>query len=87
MVFGFGGFNFWKLARNHPDQIFSILNDDPAWKIFLSKPPGGYRSNLSEGEWHGPFKLYVPSVGSTVTIFGNDPEYLESQESIRKQLS
>lgn len=75
-----GKLKFWKLAKNDPELVYSFFTSDDSFVVFDNKPSDGYRANLPSGEWDGPFRLYVPSKNTFVTIFGRVPEYQIAQE-------
>ena len=79
-----GNLNFWKLAKNHPEDAYSFFTGDDSFVIFDSKPPDGFRANLPSGEWDGPFRLHIPSRNKFVTIFGRAPEYQIAQEEFMR---
>ena len=79
-----GNLNFWKSAKNHPEEAYSLFSSDDSFVVFDSKPPDGFRANLPSGEWDGPFRLHVPSRNKFVTIFGRVPEYQIAQEEFMR---
>ena len=76
-----GNIKFWKVANSYPEEAYAFFQGNNCFVVFDGEPPGGYRANLPEGEWDGPFKLPVPSKGIVVTIYGRAPEYQNAQEN------
>jgi len=81
-----GNLDFWKIANSNPDVAFKFFESNAHFTVFLEKPSGGYRNNLPEGEWAGPFKLYVPSIQKSVTIYGSVPDYENEEEEFLRSL-
>ena len=82
-----GNLKFWKLAKEHPDRAYAFFEDNDAFVVFIDKPEGGYKSNLSHGEWDGPFKLHVPSINQFITIYGRVPEYKTAQQNFMRSIN
>jgi len=82
----FGNVKFWKAAKDNPDEAFLFINMDENFFVFSRKPDSGYRANLPEGDWVGPFKLHVPSCRQTFTIYGKSPGYVDSQKKFLKNV-
>ena len=76
-----GRFDFWKVAGGHPDEVFEMFQQHDCWCVFVEKPQGGYKSELPDGEWDGPFKLAVPKLGGQIiTVYGKVPDYKKAQQ-------
>lgn len=76
-----GKLDFWKSANAHADEAFDMFNQEDCWRVFYEKPQQGYKSELPEGDWDGPFIFVVPRLGNQrITIFGNSPEYQKTQQ-------
>lgn len=50
---------FWTLVRQYPDLAQAWFEQDDCWQIFLTKPPGGYRTIVPEALFAGPFDIVV----------------------------
>lgn len=75
-----GNLDFWKIATSVPDLAYLYFKENECWFVFEDKPSSGFRNNLPQGEWDGPFKLVVPMLGGkTITIFGKVPDYIQSE--------
>ena len=81
-----GNLNFWKVVNRHPEKAYAFFQSNNSFVVFNGEPSGGYRANLPEDEWDGPFRLYVPSQGRFVIIYGQVPEYQIAQEHFIKSL-
>jgi hypothetical protein len=68
-----GNLDFWKQAANHPDLAFIFFKVEKCW--FLDQVP----ADVQRSKLAGPFRLFVPSVGRHVKVWGLHPDYLESQ--------
>ena len=82
-----GNIKFWKAVSGHPEEAYLFFQNNSCFIIFDVKPPGGYLTNLPAGEWEGPFKLYVPSIDKTLTIYGRTPEYQIAQKDFTRNFS
>ena len=81
-----GNLNFWSLANKNQEFAYLFFKMNDCFIIFENEPPGGCRANLPAGTWDGPFKLFVPSVGKAITIYGRAPDYLQMQDGFIKSL-
>ena len=82
-----GRLDFWKVASKHPDAVFEMFQQHDCWHVFVDKPEDGYKSELADGEWDGPFKLAIPSLGSRlVTVYGKVPEYEKTQQEFMDKI-
>lgn len=81
-----GNLSFWKVANSNPDEAYLFFEASAHFTVFIDKPSGGYRNALSDGDWDGPFKMYVPSIGKSVTIYGQAPMYEAEQEEFLRSL-
>lgn len=76
-----GNLDFWKLAAKYPDSAYQLFKGEDCWLIFEDKSLARNRNNFPPGEWDGPFKLSVPTLGSKViTVYGKVPDYVQSQQ-------
>ena len=80
-----GNIDFWKIASRYPEEAYSFFMENENFLVFDEKPQNGYRNHLPQGNWNGPFKLYVPSKGVTVTIYGRYPGFIDAQNEFAKR--
>ncbi len=81
-----GNRKFWKIANSNPEDAYRFFDSSHYFTVFIDKPSGGYRNALPDGDWDGPFKMYVPSIGKSVTIYGQVPEYEAEQEEFLRSV-
>ena len=82
-----GSPTFWKAVAAKPEAAMMLFKLDwNRWQVFQEEPVGGYRSVTPQAEWVGPFRLYVPSLGKTVVIFGRANGLEEAQRVMLEQL-
>lgn len=87
IIFRQGRFDFWKVAGKHADDAFEMFQQQDCWHVFVEKPMGGYRGELPDGEWDGPFKLAIPKLGNRlITVFGKVPDYEDAQQQFIDKL-
>ena len=73
---------FWKLTRKYPAEALHMFRTEDCWRVFQSKPPGGYESQLpgAANEWVGPLRVMDPSTHNLVVVFGKSSEIEASQD-------
>lgn len=76
-----GALGFWRLAGRNPDAAYDHLVSDRCWTVFENGIPDGDRSVFPSAEWDGPFRLWVPKLGSQIVVFGRVGEYEKSQQA------
>jgi hypothetical protein len=70
----YGGSSFWRLVGKHPDRAYEFFQRESCW--FVDALP----SDIARDQLTGPFKVFVPSIGRTINIWGLNPAYLESEK-------
>lgn len=82
LAFTYGGSSiskrFWRTASKYPEAAYQWFTAESCWQIADTRP---------SAEWCGPFKLYVPSIGKMVCVYGRIPDYEQSQRSFLVQVS
>lgn len=69
---------FWRAASKYPEAAYQWFTAESCWQIVNTRP---------SAEWCGPFKLYVPSIGKMIHVYGRVPDYEQSQHSFLVQVS
>ncbi len=70
-----GNFSFWKLVTKIPDEAYHWSKSEPTW--FVSEE--GDEEPPTRGEYTGPFRLAVPSLGRTIKIYCRNDQIEQSQ--------
>lgn len=82
-----GNPTFWRMVAAKPEAALMLFKLDwNRWQVFEEEPAGGYRNVAPQAEWAGPFRLYIPSRGKTVVIFGRAVGLDEAQRVMLEQL-
>lgn len=69
-----GNLSFWKLAAKFPEEALEHVLNDPAWVVL-------HKSESAPGAgFTGPFLLAVPSLGSTLKLYGREDQIEASQQ-------
>jgi hypothetical protein len=83
-----GRLDFWKVASNHPDDVYEMFQQQDCWLVFVEKPEGGYKNELPDGEWDGPFNLAIPKLGGRlITVYGRVPDYEAAQQQFMDKMN
>jgi len=75
-----GNIRFWRTVNSNPEEALQFFQGSSAFCVFELEPPGGFRNSLPPGDWDGPFRIVVPALGKTITVFGRVPEYIAEQD-------
>lgn len=67
-----GNLDFFKIASINPDEFYSFIVDNDAWRLSKSS-----EKNI---KLEGPFLLYVPKLGKRIKYYGVIGLYEKSQE-------
>lgn len=65
-----GNLRFWKIVNLDPDEFYNFIKDNDAWRLSDKDP---------EVELDGPYRLYVPSLGKQIKIYGVIGMFEDSQ--------
>lgn len=76
-----GNFNFWKEVKNDPDAFYGYFLESKAWYV-IDGIHNRDKPIPNESDWDGPYRLVVPSLNKTVTIYGKVGQYKEEQLKI-----
>jgi hypothetical protein len=68
---------FWRAAAKYPEAAYQWFTAESCWHIGDSPP---------STDWTGPFRLYVPSVGRMIRIYGRSPDIEESQQKFLQRV-
>lgn len=77
-----GSLKFWQLAARHPNEAMIFFATRDCFFVDLS---GSVDKKSLGTNWVGPFLFSVPSVNSTVKIYGRNPDYLIAQQEFVKK--
>ena len=75
-LFKLGRISFWRLAAKYPDDFYTFIKIKSYWFA-------GYKPSVRNVT--GPFKLYVPFLGSTTNLYC-EPDKLEGSQDEFRQL-
>ena len=67
---------FWRAAASYPDAAYQWFTSEECWHVATE---GGSDSRPS-ADWSGPFRLYVPSLGRMIRVYGRYPDLEQSQK-------
>jgi hypothetical protein len=67
---------FWRVAATYPEAAYQWFTIEDCWHVISDASAEGPPS----GDWTGPFRLYVPSLGHRIRIYGRHPDFEQSQE-------
>jgi len=73
-----GKLSFWKLAAKYPDLVYQHFLKEECW--FVDEVP----TNIDKEDIVGPFKLFVPKLGRSITIYGIADQVDNSQAELMK---
>lgn len=83
-----GNIDFWKFISRDPETAYTFFCKNDCFKVFEDVPVEGFKARLPDGEWDGPFKIFLPSKNKTITIYGLVPRYkIEQEKFISKMRS
>lgn len=85
VVFKKGNYAFWRKAQRQPDMAYHYFLENECWRV-EDDVHDHEQPSRANGRWHGPFKLIVPSIGRTVTIYGKVGLYESSQDILEALL-
>lgn len=85
MILRPGALGFWRLVARNPDAAYDHLLSHRCWKVFENGIPERDPATFPSAEWDGPFRLWVPKLGSQVIVFGRVGEYERSQEEFMQR--
>jgi hypothetical protein len=75
-----GNLRFWQLVAKHPHLAFIFFKVEKCW--FIDEVP----KDVAAANLVGPFRVFIPSVGRLVTLWGLHPDYLESEDRFAEGL-
>jgi hypothetical protein len=67
---------FWRAAATYPEAAYQWFTIEDCWRVVSDS---GADAGRPSAEWTGPFRLYVPSLGRTIRVYGRYPELEQSQ--------
>jgi hypothetical protein len=67
---------FWRVVVTYPEAAYQWFTIEDSWHVVSDASQGSPPS----GDWTGPFRLYVPSLGRWIRIYGRHPDLEQSQE-------
>ena len=73
-----GNLSFWQLAAKYPDLVYQHFLKEECW--FIDEMP----TNIDKEDIVGPFKLFVPKLGRSITIYGIADQIDNSQAELMK---
>ena len=76
-----GNPKFWKLSAKNPDEALHVFETEDCW--FVSEVP----IDVNKSDVDGSFFHVVPSLGTTVKVYGLVGRYEESQERFIRRFS
>ena len=76
-----GNLSFWQLAAKYPDEAYHHFSKEDCW--FIDEIP----ANVDEEDVVGPFKLIVPELGRSISVYGLARQMDDSQAEFVKQMS
>ena len=77
-----GNDKFWHLVNKYPVQAYDFFINNDCWYVVH---PGEHVDKPSNGNWAGPFFIYVPNIGK-LKIYGRIGEFEQKQEEFKKQI-
>lgn len=80
-----GGLGFWRSVARNPEAAYIHFKNDPTWTI-LEADSVDRRELLQREEWDGPFRLWIPTLGREIILFGRVGEYERSQRAFLEEL-
>lgn len=75
---------FWKWAGSHPEEAYSFYKEDSEVWLVIDNPASD--KEIDKNTWVGPFRLFVPSLGRTIKIYGKNGKYEERQSELLSKL-
>ncbi|MCH7883051.1 hypothetical protein IIA95_01380 [Patescibacteria group bacterium] len=84
-----GKYKFWKLVGRNPEEAYRYFKNHPeAWMVLdtnqikdISKHLRNKNPEYKE-KWVGPYRLYVPSIGGDIQIYGKKDLYEKEQDKL-----
>jgi hypothetical protein len=67
---------FWRTAAKYPEAAYQWFSIEDCWHVVSEAGTG---SDRPSADWTGPFRLYVPSLGRTIRVYGRYPDFEQSQ--------
>ncbi|MFQ5532074.1 MAG: hypothetical protein ACE5ES_05660 [Candidatus Nanoarchaeia archaeon] len=76
-----GNLKFWQKVQRNPDVAYKYFLDNDCWRV---EDGINDRTQPSKdvGEWDGPFRFNVPSIGRAVKVYGKVGFYEQSQNEL-----
>ncbi len=88
-----GRLKFWKLVCRNPEKAYKYFkNQTETWMVLdinMLKDVNSYLLNKNPNykeEWAGPYRLFVPSIGDVVHIYGRRDTYIKEQDKLISML-
>lgn len=88
-VFRAGKSRFWKLVGHYPEKAYKYFKDHPeTWIVLDSNQIKNVYQYLRDkhiehrDKYIGPYRLYVPSIGNIVYIYGKKDSYEQEQDQL-----
>lgn len=84
-----GKYTFWKLVGHNPEEAYRYFkNHSDIWMVVdidqikdINKYLRDKHPEYQE-KWIGPYRLYVPSLGNVVQVFGRRELYEQEQDKL-----
>ncbi len=76
-----GKISFWKLAARHPNEAYHHFLNGDCW--FIDEVP----TNIKKEDVVGPFKLIVPELQRSISVYGLAKEIDNSQAEFIEHVS
>jgi hypothetical protein len=80
-VLRMGNLSFWQLAAKYPDEAYKHYLKDECW--FIDEVP----TNIDMKDVVGPFKLIVPELGRSISVYGIADQIDKSQDEFIRSKS
>lgn len=76
-----GNLKFWKIVNLDTDEFYNYIIDNEAWRL---------SDEYKDLELDGPYRLYVPSLGKRIKVYGvvglfenSQKEYIEHFKKLK----
>ena len=76
-----GNLSFWQLAAKYPDEAYQHFLKEECW--FIDEVP----TSIDMKDVVGPFKLIVPELGRSISVYGIANQIDNSQDEFIKSKS
>ena len=76
-----GNLNFWHKVQRNPDVAYKYFLENEYWRV-EDGINNRAQPSMDEGEWDGPFRFNVPSIGRVVKVYGKVGFYEHSQKEL-----